>query len=517
MTPSRPTRFTLDPSAENSGDAIIFVHGLAGSPQSTWAKMAECLNGDQDFSGITVDYYSYPTRLIRLPWTPPVPGLRDLAAGLRTFLEEQHGTRRAISIVAHSLGGLIVRHMIASELRSRRSLSIKRLALIAVPSTGATLANVGSLISFPHRQLKSLSKDENSLTTLNIEWEELKAEEAIQVKYILGGSDRTVPTDSAAPYVGRDNKSVIIDADHRSIVAPDSRNDLRYKTVKRFLLDGVYRQESAVPVLDNSRRIERPADPLFDVYTPTNEPYYVQRPFDKVLSEVMARGHVWLTGDSGIGKSAVSRRAVYSSGWHLCHINLSGHEPGNAQVLFRALCSELLSLAQDPDLLDVGKDFASQASLAKRALAKLCSDRAVVNVVEEMPLATEHAGAFAEVIAKFLDLVDADETLYGKVRFAFSSRMRVLDFHPGLDSKVREKIRFLPVETWSNLDIDRLISLLTPAIRPDLSPLEQGHIAAISRGSPRFVKMTFRHWKNGTSENASVETLCARVEREMIP
>ncbi len=506
---------SINSEAIHQDEAIVFVHGLSGSPRSTWSKFTACLNEDPDFKNLVVDFYTYPTRLIRLPFTPPLPGLRDLADGFKNFLEEQHGTRSGIFIVAHSLGGLIVRQMVTSMLRSGQKMKIKRIALLAVPSTGATLANVGSLVSLPHRQLRSLSKDEGGLSALNIDWEQLKVEEAVKVKYIMGGCDRAVPAESAAPYIGRENRSVIIDANHRSIVAPRDRNDIKYKTVKRFLKeDSGTQTQQVAPVA--AKMFGRPSDPLFDVYTPTNEAFYIQRSFDRTLFEVLAKSHVWLTGDSGIGKSAAARRAVYSGGWKLYHISLSGHEVADAPALFNALCSELWSFTDKSVTSAPGRNFGEQVSLAKLALLDLRCDKVVANVVEEMPVNAELLTQFADIVSEFLDLVDADDRLYGQVRFAFSSRHPITQSSASLSSKAREKIQFLPIQTWSDFDIARLVKLLTPMIRPTLTPDEQNKITFASRGSPRFVKMVFRHWRNGTSAESSVEALCAQVGGELI-
>ncbi len=475
--------------------------------------MSRCVAADPDFAHVELDYYTYPTRLIRWPFTPPLPGLRDLADGFRTFLEERHRTKENILIVAHSLGGLIARHMIISTLRSGHLNNIRKVALVASPSTGSQLANVGSVVSFAHRQLKQLCRDAQGLAAINIDWEQMKIEEKIQVKYILGGSDRVVPNESAAPYLGRDNRAVLINADHRSIVAPDDVDDIRYKTVKRFLLEDTAR-EAKLPVLA-APSVERPADPLFDVYTPKDDPYYLVRSFDNVLSNVLASGHVWLSGESGIGKSAAARRVVYSSGWKLFHINLSGHEIQSAQALVGAVSSEIAAIA---DRTPISKDstFAEQILSTKKALMAARSDKIVAKVIEEMPIKEENLGASVNLIAQFLEHIDADEHLNGQVRFIFSSRKSLSSTLGILDSKARERIQFLPVETWTQIDIARLVQLLAPALRPNLTPEEQQYISTASGGSPRFVKMIFRHWRNGTSNSRTIEDLCSRVSKELV-
>jgi len=104
--------------------------------------MSKCVSEDDDFTNVEMDYYTYPTRLIRFPFTPPLPGLRDLADGFRTFLEERHRSKKNVLIVAHSLGGVIARQTIVSAFRSGQLNNITKLALLAAPSTGSQLANV---------------------------------------------------------------------------------------------------------------------------------------------------------------------------------------------------------------------------------------------------------------------------------------------------------------------------------------------------------------------------------------
>ncbi len=492
---------------------VIFVHGLSGSASNTWGKMGSCLREDEDLKQFKIDYYTYPTRLLRLPFTPPLPGLRDLSDGLRTFLEENCSDQSPIYMVAHSLGGLIARDMVVSAIRSGAQLNVKKLALIAVPNSGASLANVGSKISFRHRQLKALCKDSQALSDLNIEWEQLNVENTIDVRYVLGGCDRVVPSDSALPFIGGNNRSILINADHRTIVCPNDRDDIRYKTIRRFLLGRTEQNLPAEPNLGVSAG-QRP-DPLFEVYTPKSDAYYLIRSFDNVLGEVISNAHVWLSGESGIGKSAAARRAVHSSGWKLFHINLSGHPLGSPADLFGSLVSELRELAgMAPP--KAKQTFDQEMVDAKKAVLALCSHKVTALVVEEMPIKEGDLVEAARVFGGFLDLLDGDDRLYGQVRVLFSSRRVVAHPSQRLTSKVREKIQFLPVETWSDNDIERLIKLLTAAIRPSLSEVAQAIIVSKANGSPRFVKMLFRHWRNQTAGGKSVEDLCAQVAREAV-
>jgi pimeloyl-ACP methyl ester carboxylesterase len=153
--------------------------------------MLECFGRDPAFDGYALDCYSYPTMLLRMPFTAPAPGLRSIADGLRTFLDEQHSERRDIILVGHSLGGVVTRQLVVSELRANRPLRVRGLALIGVPNSGSMLASVGRLISFPHRQLKRLARDDEGLMGINIDWEQLKVEDQLPVRYVVGGCDKS--------------------------------------------------------------------------------------------------------------------------------------------------------------------------------------------------------------------------------------------------------------------------------------------------------------------------------------
>lgn len=495
----------------NQEPAIIFVHGLGGSPQSTWSKMVGCFAKDEDFRHFTIDYYKYPTKLIRLPFTPPLPGLRSIAAGLTTFLDENYGRRSSLILVAHSLGGLIARQMIVSEMRAGRPCRIDKLALIATPHTGSMLASVGNLVSFPNQQLKRLAQDDEALRSLNADWEQLKVEEHTAVRYIIGGCDRAVPQASAVPYVDKSLKqALIIDANHRSIIAPDDLSDIRYKTVRRFILEETAPLGPIEGIQDHRGRPRRRADPLFDAYTPDDAPYYIERAIDQVVRESLGNGNVWLLGASGVGKTASLRRAVYQSGWELNHVNLGGYQVHTATELFRAMTREVATIAEFEKLLSTDSDVGQCCTYLKSVLQSFSEDRTIATVVEELPLPPNELIIFIEQVRILLESIAIDQALHGRAVFAFSSLK-----NPGsLSSRVHERMQFLNLGDWSNLEITQLIELLSITLRPILTEKDKVDIALAAKGSPRFVKRLFRSWRNGTDDKAPLATLLNKLRLE---
>lgn len=499
---------------EDRQPVIIFVHGLSGSADGTWGDLVRCVRSDEAFARHTLDFYSFPTKLIRLPFAAPLPGLRSIAEGLTTFIQERHGDKQEIWLVAHSLGGLIVRQMVVAELRSSRTLKVTKIALIAVPNNGSMLASVGSLVSFPHRQLKRLSRDDEALRSLNADWEQLKVEELISVRYIVGGCDRAVPHESAVPYVGRENKALLIDADHRSIIRPRDIDDIRYQTVRRFLLESVNpcKVSSPASVMPVAKKPSRAADPLFDAYTPTDDIYYLDRTIDRVVSEALGTGHIWLAGSSGVGKTAVLRRAAYQSGWRLNHINLGGYVISSSIDLFRALAGELSSLLDVTHSQNSGDDFGHCCQNIRSMLLQRPSDTVIANIIEELPVSEDMLEDIAKHAAILIDSLMSDQNLHGRVVFAFSS------FKPPkiVSGKIRDKLQMLNMGTWSTYETFQLVELLASALKPELNAEEREKIVIGARGSPRFVKQLFRKWKYQIGPVGPLSELIEKVRLEQV-
>lgn len=513
----------------NKGTAVIFVHGLGGAPEGTWNKMFACFEGDREFDNWTLDCFHFPTSLLKLPLAPPPPGLFGIADGLRTFIEERHGERGAIHIVAHSLGGLVARQFLVSQFQAGRNNKIDKLALIAVPSNGSALANVGSAVSLRHRQLRRLSRDDEGLRNLNVIWNQLGIEDILNVRYIVGGCDRAVPHDSAVPFHGRDNKSMLINEDHRSIIKPDDQDDIRYQTLRRFLLGTEIATRrplvsplpkamiTAVPESSNlAIGAARAANPLFEAYTPKEEPFYVARAFDDVLLQSFSTSHIWVTGESGVGKTSALRRAAYQNGWHLNQVTLAAYEVSTAADLFRAMCVELGSLAAMSEVPAANTPANELFLFLKKILRRFPADLTIANVIEEMPVQADQLVAFAELIAKFLSGLVSESDLYRRVQFAFSSLNEVSNGNIGPSDKSREYIQMIRVDRWPAHDAHRLAALLASTLKPELTERELELLVIAADGSPRFIKQAFRLLRTGACGAQGFEEIIERVQRERI-
>jgi len=212
---------------------IFFVHGLGGHPTQTWGRFPELVANDVDLSAtFEVGFFEYPTSLFHVPFITKNPSVNRLAEGLRTILDLRYPQHSRIVIAAHSLGGLVARRYLCNEVAAGRPLRVSNLVLFAVPNSGASLANIATLISWRHRQLAQLCRNSDFLEALNSEWHNRKLETRVLCTYVMGGADQVVAPDSARGGPGDARLRTDPTADHRLLVKPAAPTDVAFLALK---------------------------------------------------------------------------------------------------------------------------------------------------------------------------------------------------------------------------------------------------------------------------------------------
>ena len=69
---------------------------------------------------------------------------------------------------------------------------------------------------------------------------------------------------------------------------------------------------------------------------------------------------------------------------------------------------------------------------------------------------------------------------------------------------------------WIVEDIERLVRMLADELQVNINNQEVDDIVAAATGLPRYVKMLFRHYRNGTSEGLPLPQLLLRVTGEQL-
>lgn len=210
---------------------LIFVHGWRGDPQS-FGDLPKYLS---TLLGVPYRHYQYPTKL----WKPgSSPSIEFIAANLDNWMRN-HIRASSLGLVAHSMGGLVLRRLIVSQYWRERPLDsyMKQLTFVASPHNGAVLASlVGKIPAFEGVQLSELSPDSPFLFDLNGRWQywcKTHVPVHCRVRCLLGTRDDIVSINNAR---GLDPDAVpILNADHSSILQPQSPEDETVVTIARFM------------------------------------------------------------------------------------------------------------------------------------------------------------------------------------------------------------------------------------------------------------------------------------------
>ena len=124
-TNSRPLKAATE-NTTNSKHTVVMIHGIARST-GTFRVLRRALR-DTEWNAVAFGYKS--TR----------GALEDHADALARFLDNLEG-QETISFVTHSMGGLILRHLLARKRPLQQPRQIGRIVLIAPPNQGSRIAD----------------------------------------------------------------------------------------------------------------------------------------------------------------------------------------------------------------------------------------------------------------------------------------------------------------------------------------------------------------------------------------
>lgn len=488
---------------------VLFVHGLGSTPTATWDKIYTLFLSDPVLEDYSFECFSYPTQKVRLPFSVPSVGLLDLAASLRTEIEGRFSGSEII-LVGHSLGGLVARQYLTSELVAGRALKVSKAFFYAVPNHGAEAARYGTALSSNNRQVELLRLDDDSVRRLNSDWTRLEVEQTIPVRFAVAGQDDVVNSLSARPLTPGADYDLLAGYNHTNVVKPSEPDDIRYVVLRNFIISDT---KNPTPEQHHPNTPLKTPDPLFDIYSEADELFYIGRETDDRIAAVLRGSHAWISGDSGVGKTAAVTRCISQFKWRQVHIMLSSYQDQSPLGLLRAMCIELSDLCGSTNIPPVTSSLADLVSFFRKE-ARNHPAQSLGVFVEEIPLAEQSEfDAFSEMMLSLVQALEADPGTKSRVILVFSSIKPVFST-TGAAAKLRENIVPMTLPSWTTDDLRRLVERICTAMRPSMPASERGQIAAAAEGSPRFVKRVFMRWRNGTDGGVELETLLESVKAE---
>ena len=237
----------LHPSSRPKG-IILFLHGFCSS-DDTWGDLRKCLEADPLITErYDFESYSYATKLAE--WNPfaRIPELKELGQQLAGYLDSPQYRDRAVTLVGHSQGGLIIQSYFAALAdggHAEKLRNVRQAIFFATPSEGSTIWS--GLRSFFFGIFAN--SQERTLRVLNSEVFDVRTKVRQQIVDAAIDSDRAWRVPIHAFYGLRDNivlrpsaSSVFtstqpLDGTHLTIHHPQDRKDKRYEKFAELLLD----------------------------------------------------------------------------------------------------------------------------------------------------------------------------------------------------------------------------------------------------------------------------------------
>jgi uncharacterized alpha/beta hydrolase family protein len=242
----------------NNKNLAVFVHGFTGNYLSTWGNFSKLLINDVKLSSCDFLFWGYSSNFI----LPREESFVDNVKQLFTQFLNKHKTNQQIEVVAqglqtelkyldqyenitlvgHSLGGLVIRSYIIQNLRENNEISqerikkIRQIILFGTPNEGLDAAN-NKILGGLNNQIHDMSTYSQFIDTLREEWiERVFKNRSLNFSSLMiaGEDDYFVPFEQVTKHF-RDSHE-LTKGDHFSMVKPKSINDMSY----RIVADNIY-------------------------------------------------------------------------------------------------------------------------------------------------------------------------------------------------------------------------------------------------------------------------------------
>lgn len=219
----------------------VFVHGFTGDHVKTWGELPDLLAKDKSLDKVDFLFWGYPTKLFGNN-----EKLGTIGKHFKTEIDYLPKNKyKNIVLVAHSMGGLVVRSYVVQALIDGHGNDLERIrkiVLLGVPNEGIDKAD--SVPEFVNDQIADMKTASELVIELRKYWIQRVTSTTISDQYnrkipvlsVAGFDDNFVPKESVLSYF---TATAITDGDHRSMVKPKTTSHLSYRIIRRVILDAI--------------------------------------------------------------------------------------------------------------------------------------------------------------------------------------------------------------------------------------------------------------------------------------
>lgn len=233
------------------------------------------------------------------------------------------------------------------------------------------------------------------------------------------------------------------------------------------------------------------------------EPYYLHREPDRLFANYLESSrHVWVSGDSGVGKTNLVKRNFLLDGKHFVSIDLMGLEP---EECFRHINDVIV------DKFNV-KD-AGQSDMKQRIATNIINASAslgdVLLFVDEVPILEPEK--FKMFLTGFITIAEkVAHSCPSGAKWVICTRinpkMHLTKDEQELanEDKGMKNFNFLDMETWREDELNQLLAILKQTLHFSLTHLVAQKIIKCANGLPGRLKNFFEQFilQGGTIDEA---------------
>ena len=211
---------------------ICFVHGFCGDPESTFDPIPQFILKEKELEGWDVLSIGYSTDIMpnigKGIWASS-PDINLIANYLRTNLDILFKHYSRVSLIGHSMGGLVIQRAILNMSDINK---ISHVLFFGTPSAGLKKA---WFMRWFKNQIKDMDNEGEFIKSLRKEWtERFTGEYPFRFATIAGESDEFVPIYSSLEPFPEQHRSYTA-GNHITMVKPITENDTSFQIIKKVL------------------------------------------------------------------------------------------------------------------------------------------------------------------------------------------------------------------------------------------------------------------------------------------
>lgn len=198
---------------------------------------------------------------------------------------------------------------------------------------------------------------------------------------------------------------------------------------------------------------------LFINYDNSCEPFYIQREHDNIFCKNLKYRHIWVSGNSGLGKTAMIKRNLifYNHDCHYCYLGSITNV--DIESLLNSLLSDLKETFSE-QLENKSYQVSDKIVEISKTLYHIFNNKTVIIYIDEVPISEDLI--FTQFVLKINALVEHYQRLCGSdknLHIVVSTIYNPKKFCTNLP-KANQYFNFITIESWSDKELGDLLNVI---------------------------------------------------------